>query len=447
MICLQGNSTFSPHNEQPDTAEAWSEVESRIQQYNDDTISHALDDLNILFVFVRALNLSHCCLFIANQVGLFSAVVSAFLMASYQLLQEDPADVSARVLVVISQQLGNISVQSGSLGVASSPTSTVSPFKPSKTALAINILWFSCLITSIGISMHILAQRSHLRGTAYQLRLAGISPPPPNKKHSHTFRLLRQTAAFETSNNLPLLLVYSIFCFFVGLALFVIRLNWVVAIIAILLAEVPRWLGTSIIFLTRAINEQRRQPSQPFSTFSEAAVHQQREWSMSILTSFELFVGSGSRKYRKLIRRCLAEASIEDVYRYLRRILPDRAYQPWIRLDSLKRVPSRILDHLPRGMLIEAVEVVADAVERLLDDPEHGGKWSEVHEEGVSFLTYIDPKSEVERIPEVLEKLVSKSPEMVAGLVSTLVETGWKHSITASTPEGIVHRPFLLARG
>lgn len=75
--------------------------------------------------------------------GLFSGVVTAFVIQSYQILQEDPNEVSARMLTQIATQLGNPSAQ------ALTPLQISPPFSPPRWAVIVNIVW----VISVSLSL------------------------------------------------------------------------------------------------------------------------------------------------------------------------------------------------------------------------------------------------------------------------------------------------------
>jgi WD40 repeat protein len=75
------------------------------------------------------------------QAGLFSAILTAFIIELYKTLQDDSAANSATLLRRISMQLANENVAD----VPLPPTD----FHPSGVAQAVNVLWFSSLILSL----------------------------------------------------------------------------------------------------------------------------------------------------------------------------------------------------------------------------------------------------------------------------------------------------------
>lgn len=80
------------------------------------------------------------------QAGLFSAVITAFIIEAYRLLQQDPQETMVLLLAQISQQLANASNQSVSTSVPINQNGGFSlPF-----TRRINVLWFASLVLSLG---------------------------------------------------------------------------------------------------------------------------------------------------------------------------------------------------------------------------------------------------------------------------------------------------------
>ena len=86
------------------------------------------------------------------QAGLFSAVLTAFNVQSYQLLQSGPTDPMIAVLQQISTQLNSFSVNPSfinSTQPASSLDQLQPPFRAPVSAVWINTLWFASLVCSL----------------------------------------------------------------------------------------------------------------------------------------------------------------------------------------------------------------------------------------------------------------------------------------------------------
>jgi hypothetical protein len=75
-----------------------------------------------------------------SQAGLFSAVVTAFVVEAYQSLQDDPTQTVIALMQHMSSQLSNSTV-----GAFIPPTS----FQPSDAAVRVNICWFVSLVLSL----------------------------------------------------------------------------------------------------------------------------------------------------------------------------------------------------------------------------------------------------------------------------------------------------------
>ncbi|KAG8767786.1 hypothetical protein FRC12_006049 [Ceratobasidium sp. 428] len=85
--------------------------------------------------------------------ALFSAISTAFVGISAQNLQQNPADASAQTLLVISRTL--LVMSGADTTNSSSPVANQdsSEFRPSRTVVAINALWFLSLSLSVAVSL------------------------------------------------------------------------------------------------------------------------------------------------------------------------------------------------------------------------------------------------------------------------------------------------------
>ncbi|KAF9484146.1 hypothetical protein BDN70DRAFT_798223, partial [Pholiota conissans] len=77
--------------------------------------------------------------------GLFSAVVTAFVIESYKSLQPDPSDAVVGLLFHIANSLNGSSAFPPSVD----PASISSPFSKTSSSVRINIFWFLSLILSL----------------------------------------------------------------------------------------------------------------------------------------------------------------------------------------------------------------------------------------------------------------------------------------------------------
>ncbi|KAF8181089.1 hypothetical protein BJ912DRAFT_882544, partial [Pholiota molesta] len=77
--------------------------------------------------------------------GLFSAVVTTFIVESYKLLLPDPNAAMIGLLFHIASGLNNTSPFPPSV----SPDDILAPFSRTPSAIAINVFWFTSLILSL----------------------------------------------------------------------------------------------------------------------------------------------------------------------------------------------------------------------------------------------------------------------------------------------------------
>ncbi|KAI3603443.1 hypothetical protein WG66_014307 [Moniliophthora roreri] len=173
----------------PTRTESWERMLKEVSRHDEDMVKGWRDDIDTLLVFA----------------GLFSAVVTAFVIESYQWLVEDPADTTVTLLIQL------ISVQvNGSQSAPFEPTQ----FKPDPSSIRINVFWFLSLILSLTSALFGLLckqwVREHQRDTT--TRTPG---------EALTLRQLRRDS-FEKwgvssfLSALPILLEVALLFFFVG---------------------------------------------------------------------------------------------------------------------------------------------------------------------------------------------------------------------------------------
>ncbi|KDQ21288.1 hypothetical protein BOTBODRAFT_122972, partial [Botryobasidium botryosum FD-172 SS1] len=76
--------------------------------------------------------------------GLFSAIVTAFLIEAYKNLSEDNTATNNTLLRQISVSMGNAQPEGSLLLV---------PFKASRSAIRVNCMWFTSLIISLSATV------------------------------------------------------------------------------------------------------------------------------------------------------------------------------------------------------------------------------------------------------------------------------------------------------
>jgi hypothetical protein len=104
------------------------------------------EEIDTLLVLVRGSHLLFVLgrMTLASQAGLFSAVLTAFVIESYQSLREDPAQTTVDLLRYISHQLANSSL----------PAAPDSPqFQAQQSDVRVNVCWFVSLFLSLFVAL------------------------------------------------------------------------------------------------------------------------------------------------------------------------------------------------------------------------------------------------------------------------------------------------------
>ncbi|CEL63373.1 hypothetical protein RSOLAG1IB_10709 [Rhizoctonia solani AG-1 IB] len=166
--------------------------------------------------------------------ALFSAVSTTFVIESSGMLKQDPNDVSAAALIVISQALvalaGNSSVD---LLTLSLPYQSAAPFTPPHNAVVVNTLWYLSLATSIATSFLAMLAKDWCHSFA-----TGRSGHPWDQaqRRQRKWMMIEKWKMQELIVVLPSLIHLSLLLFAIGLCLYVWDLNTTTAIPVICIA-------------------------------------------------------------------------------------------------------------------------------------------------------------------------------------------------------------------
>lgn len=157
------------------------------------------------------------------QAGLFSAVLSAFLVAIYPNLQANASDQILQVLERIATQTASYKIQSGFLNatiINNSPSP--STFQPAPSDVLVNALWFASLVVSLITASFGILVKQWLREY-----LAVENPSPQARLRVRHLRYpeLRKWKVFEIAAALPLLLQIALGLFFLGLCFLTTSIN------------------------------------------------------------------------------------------------------------------------------------------------------------------------------------------------------------------------------
>ncbi|PSS32142.1 hypothetical protein PHLCEN_2v2098 [Hermanssonia centrifuga] len=147
--------------------------------------------------------------------GLFSAVMTAFIIESYKTLQQDP---SLQALMQIASQTSSYTLSAVFFNSTTIQTTAPSPpFQPQPVDVHINALWFASLIFSLITASLAMLVKQWLREY-----LAGDFTSGQAQLRTRHFRIpgVERWKVFEIAATLPHLLQLSLALFFAGLCLF-----------------------------------------------------------------------------------------------------------------------------------------------------------------------------------------------------------------------------------
>ena len=165
-----------------------------------------------------------------HQAGLFSAILTAFNVESYKLLQVDEGDEVVAVLRGISAQLNSFSV-SGTFVNATNPRPAVNSgsFVAPIYAVWVNSLWFCALVCTLSASSIAITVRQWLLN--YEVGLSGTSRAMARLRQIRYEGLMKWRVAMFVAT-IPILLQISLMLFLAGLLVLLWSLHPVVATIA-----------------------------------------------------------------------------------------------------------------------------------------------------------------------------------------------------------------------
>lgn len=162
------------------------------------------------------------------QAGLFSAVVTGFIIAAYSSLQPNSVDRSVDVLERISLQLSSFAAAGPFINSTASALPPAPTFVPTTPAIAINILWFLSLTLALMAALFAFSAQQWSRNYNYI----------PNAHESKNIRIRQRRLdaidrwAMESIIAGPVILLQAaLFLFFGGLLVFLWTIDDTVAIV------------------------------------------------------------------------------------------------------------------------------------------------------------------------------------------------------------------------
>lgn len=165
------------------------------------------------------------------QAGLFSASLTAFLVESYKMLQEDNSDTSKQYLARISVQLESFKLSSGFVNATRTPPPPATLFQPSDAAVWINSLWFLSLMFTLSAAFFGIRVRQWLR--EYMRWNDALANPRENVLVRQVrFVALNDWKVLGSISFIPALLELALVLFVSGIVVLTWTLNSTVATIA-----------------------------------------------------------------------------------------------------------------------------------------------------------------------------------------------------------------------
>ncbi|PSR72999.1 hypothetical protein PHLCEN_2v11103 [Hermanssonia centrifuga] len=164
------------------------------------------------------------------KAGLFSAVLTAFIVPAFGLLQQDNTQVSADILARISAKLDSLQITPSFINSTASHAPSASSFTVSASARWINILWFLSLLFSLSSALFGIFAKQWIR-EYLQWNQTTASP-----WENILVRQLRSEAWVKWKvpagiAAIPALLEIAVVLFVIGLVIFLWTLDRVVALV------------------------------------------------------------------------------------------------------------------------------------------------------------------------------------------------------------------------
>ncbi|GJE95383.1 hypothetical protein PsYK624_115670 [Phanerochaete sordida] len=185
-------------NKQSGRSSAWQELRDTVRKIDERKVKDAKEDLDNLLVFA----------------GLFSAVVTTFVVDSYASLQPDNTD---KIVFLMQHSLAQNYTYADGILRPVSPFPSLPSFETPLWALRVNGLWFASLVVSLSTASFGLLVKQWL--TEY-LAMDWITPEEQLRVRQFRYPGLVNWKVYELAAALPLLLHISLGLFFLGLCFY-----------------------------------------------------------------------------------------------------------------------------------------------------------------------------------------------------------------------------------
>ncbi|THH32247.1 hypothetical protein EUX98_g1952 [Antrodiella citrinella] len=278
-------------------SERWSACSQAMKHFDEVTIKGWKEDIDTLLVFA----------------GLFSAVLTAFIVEIYKQLQPDPATLTVEILQQISVILVSRDTSQNVTNQDLLPASTASP--PPSWAIRVNTVWFTALVFSLIAALIGIIAKQWLRGY-----ITGMSTSSRESVRLRQYRhdgLVRWRVA-EIIGVLPVLLQIALVLFLYGL----LELLWTLDNTVASVVTVVTVISLSFYFST--IVAPAFSPNNPFKS--------PQSWThVSIITGenigiYESIPGSWREREVKYMRQEAGNLDLRALSRTYKHCLPDEDF-------------------------------------------------------------------------------------------------------------------------
>ncbi|KAF9650923.1 hypothetical protein BDM02DRAFT_1219843 [Thelephora ganbajun] len=216
-------------NEKPSSPDGWSTCAKTVQKYDENIVRNWKEEIDTLLVFA----------------GLFSAIVTAFIIESYRWLSQNPQDTAVELLAEISAKLnGNTPTKRFEEPLTLAANNV--PFSAPLSAVVINSLWFVSLVVALSSAFIGILVKQWLRE---YMRPVSATPIDALSLRQLHYQALKDWGVVETISFLPILLQFSLALFLVGLLYLLWTLHNVVAgiLTAVIAAVFVFYTATTVL--------------------------------------------------------------------------------------------------------------------------------------------------------------------------------------------------------
>ncbi|KAJ3555570.1 hypothetical protein NM688_g2501 [Phlebia brevispora] len=220
--------------------ERWKELDEKLREKDETNVQDCTADIDALLTFA----------------GLYSGILTAFLVVSYPSLQPDPQQKMIELLERISLQTSSYTVYGNYINSTLALPLPAS-FHASRFNICVNVCWFSSLILSLSTASFAILVKQWLREYLAIPRTA-----PQERVRIRHYRHLGSAdwKLFEIAAILPLFLHLSLAIFFAGLCLFTFAIHTVIGVTSVVL------IGGWAIFFLFSLLAPILSPRCPFKT-------------------------------------------------------------------------------------------------------------------------------------------------------------------------------------